>query len=54
MHERQIRNVFVEKDEKFIGIVTVKEIMRTIERDPLAIFNEEIINHAKKFGRNKQ
>ena len=47
MHERQVRNVFVEKDEKFIGIVTVKEIMRTIERDPLAIFNEEIINYAK-------
>ncbi|MDT7887025.1 MAG: CBS domain-containing protein [Thermoproteota archaeon] len=47
MHERQVRNVFVEKDEKFIGIVTVKEIMRTIEKDPLIIFNEEIVNYAK-------
>jgi len=47
MHENHIRNIFIEKEGKLIGIVTIKEIMKGIEKDPSIVFHNEIMKLAK-------
>lgn len=42
MHENHVRNLFVEKEKEIIGVLTVREIMKFLEKEPSDIYNTDL------------